>query len=59
MKNTGKLIRKVIMIALSLSLLILSPSQDYVLQAQSPIAITTVKTAIPVPISTVADPPEH
>ena len=59
MKNRSKLIRKVTMIALSLSLLLLSPSQDYVLQEQPSIAITTVKTAIPVPISTVADPPEH
>lgn len=59
MKNNSKLKRKVIMIILSLSLLLLFPSQDYVLQEQSSIEITTVKTAVPVPISTVADPPEH
>jgi len=40
MKNNSKLIRKVTMIIMSLSLLLLFPSQDYVLQEYSSIEIT-------------------
>lgn len=55
MRN-AKILKKIIVLSLSLLLLLSSQSQNNIHQSTPSAAIITVKTAVPIPITTVADP---